>query len=61
RAMAECRTWHEALELQSEFTRASFERVAQRATRSAELTAGIIAGSLQPVQEQGRRTLRRVS
>ncbi|HET6518614.1 MAG TPA: helix-hairpin-helix domain-containing protein, partial [Geminicoccaceae bacterium] len=46
RAMAECRTWHEALELQSEFTRASFERVAQRATRSAELTAGIIAGSL---------------
>ncbi len=41
RALATCRSWREAVEIQNEFTRASLERVCAQAARSAELTAGI--------------------
>ncbi len=50
RALAGCRTWHEALDVQGEFTRASFERAMSRATKSAELTAEMVTSGLRPLQ-----------
>jgi competence ComEA-like helix-hairpin-helix protein len=41
RQLAECRSWHEALEIQAAFTRTSFERVWSRASKSAELTTQV--------------------
>ena len=55
RALATCRSWREAVEIQTELTRASLERVCAQAARSAELTTAMIAGGIQPLQESIRR------
>jgi competence protein ComEA len=59
RALAECRNWHEALERQNAFTRASVERACAQAARSAELTAAMINESFKPLQETAQRMVER--
>jgi hypothetical protein len=39
RSLTECHSWDEALNVQSEYTRTSLDRVCSRAVKSAEVTA----------------------
>ncbi len=55
RALTACRSWREALEIQDQFARASLERAYGQAARSAELTAAMVAGGVQPLQESIRK------
>jgi hypothetical protein len=55
RALATCRSWREAVEIQTELTRASLARVCAQAAKSTEFTTAMIAGGIQPLQESIRR------
>jgi hypothetical protein len=60
RSFAECRSWHDALTVQNEFTRASLERVCSGAAQSAELTGEMVRSSSKPLQECARQTVERL-
>jgi len=59
RSLSECRSWHDALAVQNEFTRSSLERVCSRAAKSAELTTEMVTGSFRPLQECAHKTVER--
>jgi hypothetical protein len=59
RSLAECRSWHDALAVENDFTRASFERACSGAAKSAELMAEMVTSSFKPLQECAHKTVER--
>jgi hypothetical protein len=48
RSLAESDSWDQALKVQNDFTRSSFDRVCSRAVKSTEVTAEMLTSSLVP-------------
>jgi hypothetical protein len=61
RALAECRTLQETLEIQNEFARTSLERLCANTTKTAELTAQMVNNGLGSVRARTQRTMQRAA
>ena len=57
--LTSCHDWREAVDRQNDFIRVSLERACAQASRSTELVAGMITGSLKPLQENAHRAVER--
>lgn len=55
--LAECRTWQDMAAVQSDFTRASMERMCSEVARSANLTAETMSATLGPLQELAQKAV----
>ena len=60
RSLAESDSWDKVLQVQSEFTRSSLDRVFSRVVKSTEVTAEMLTSSLVPLQESARRASERM-
>jgi hypothetical protein len=60
RSLAESDSWDQALKVQNDFTRSSFDRVCSRAVKSTEVTAEMLTSSLVPLQVSARRASERM-